>query len=174
MHGTRCFKAPPVSAVFFSQFFSQANRQTNPANSCKFTAETFQNIKFRKWIHAGFWPGLLLCGSMATTVADRNSSFTSDILAESLFDDQLLADFPPGRKEELRGVGIADPQHPKPLVDKGEAFMSNLARARARQAPAILQESVAAALTARWSATLTHAATIGHPSHRNHTKSLQR
>lgn len=98
----------------------------------------------------------------------------SDILAEGLFDDQLLADFPPGRKEELRGVGIADPQHPKPLVDKGEAFMSNLARARARQAPAILQESVAAALTARWSATLTHAATIGHPSHRSHTKSLQR
>lgn len=111
---------------------------------------------------------------MATTVADGNSSCTSDILAEGLFDDQLLADFPPGRKEELWGVGIADPQHPKPLVDKGEAFMSNLTRARARQAPAILQESVAAALTARWSATLTHAATIGHPSHRSHTKSLQR
>jgi len=42
--------------------------------------------------------------------------------------------------------------------EEAAAFISNLARARARQAPAILQPSVAAALTARWTATLTHAA----------------
>jgi len=37
-------------------------------------------------------------------------------------------------------------------------FVSNLARTKTRQAPAILQQSVEAALTARWTATLTHAA----------------
>ena len=42
--------------------------------------------------------------------------------------------------------------------EEAAAFITNLARARARQAPTILQQSVAAALTARWSATLTHAA----------------
>ena len=42
--------------------------------------------------------------------------------------------------------------------EEAAAFISNLARARARQAPAILQPSVAAAITARWTATLTHAA----------------
>ena len=41
--------------------------------------------------------------------------------------------------------------------EEAAAFVSNLARAKARQAPAILQQSVAAALTARWTATLTHA-----------------
>jgi len=39
--------------------------------------------------------------------------------------------------------------------EEAAAFVSNLARAKARQAPAILQQSVAAALTARWTATLT-------------------
>lgn len=42
--------------------------------------------------------------------------------------------------------------------EEAAAFIDGLARARTRQAPAILQQSVAAALTARWSATLNHAA----------------
>ena len=42
--------------------------------------------------------------------------------------------------------------------EEAAAFVSNLARAKARQAPTILQQSVAAALTLRWTATLTHAA----------------
>ena len=42
--------------------------------------------------------------------------------------------------------------------EEAAAFVSNLAGAKARQVPAILQQSVAAALTARWTATLTHAA----------------
>jgi len=42
--------------------------------------------------------------------------------------------------------------------EEAAAFISNLAGARARQAHAILQQIVAAALIARWSATLTHAA----------------
>lgn len=100
VHGTRSFKAPPVSASFFFAIFSQTKRQTDPANSPQ---KHFKNSNFANGSMRGFGRGCYFPAKVWQHGhhSCRYSSFTSDILAESLFDDQLLADFPPGRNDEL-------------------------------------------------------------------------